>query len=444
MKQTRLIVAYLLTCLMPLTLCAQNGSNSPYSRFGLGMMADQSQPSNRGMGGVAYGLHSGTHVNALNPASYSAIDSLSFIFDMGLTLQFGKMSQGDDKITTRNTTLTNINAAFRLRKNLGMSLGFMPYTTIGYTYEVTKPFGTTTSGDQIIASNTTYSGNGGLQQLYMGIGWRPFKFLSVGMNASYVWGTYNHITYQTFSENSTTNNAYNSQNQYYNSQLRTYKLDFGIQSPISITSEDELTIGATYTLGHKIGGETSLLRYTSAGDTTSCVAKKAFDLPHTIGAGLAYRHQNKLMVAGDVTFTKWGTCNTPTPVKDKTTGEINLVPKADEYENSLKYAIGTEYIPDPRGTSHEYLKTMRYRAGFSYNTPYLKANDLEGPVEYRTSIGLGFPLQGRKLSGRSIINFSAEWLMRKPSNPGLIKENYVVFNIGLSFNERWFLKWKVN
>lgn len=64
-----------------------NGSNSPYSRFGLGSLKDQSQGFNKAMSGVALGFRDGNRINMQNPASYSAIDSLSFIFDVGLTLQ---------------------------------------------------------------------------------------------------------------------------------------------------------------------------------------------------------------------------------------------------------------------------------------------------------------------------------------------------------------------
>ena len=45
---------------------AQNGSNSSYSRFGLGTLAEQSQTFNRGMGGVAYGLRNGSRINMQN------------------------------------------------------------------------------------------------------------------------------------------------------------------------------------------------------------------------------------------------------------------------------------------------------------------------------------------------------------------------------------------
>lgn len=444
MKNKKQIIACLLLCLANISAMAQNGSNSSYSRFGLGLLADQSQTSNRGMGGVAYGLRDGARINAINPASYSCIDSLSFIFDTGVTLQAGHFSQGGNSVNARNTTLSNINAAVRLRKGLGMSLGFMPYTTIGYTYRAQQKVGNTSTGE-LISSKTAYSGNGGLQQLYMGFGWNPFANLNIGFNASYVWGSYEHLAYQTFDENGTQSSNYSSQNQVYSSDIRTYKLDFGVQYPIRLTKQDWLTVGASYSLGHKVGGETTLLRYTSVGDTLKVdgklpTAKKAFDLPHTIGGGLAWRHKNTLILAADYTFTKWADCRIPAIDGDPT----NYKGQKGAYTNSAKYAVGVEYVPNPKPQGHEYVKTIRYRAGFSYTSPYLRINGSDGPAEYRASIGLGLPLQARKLSGRSTINISAEWLNRKPTVSSMIKENYFIVNLGVTFNEKWFMKWKFN
>lgn len=445
MKNKKLIIACLLICIANVATHAQNGSNSSYSRFGLGLLADQSQTSNRGMGGVAIGLRDGTRINAINPASYSCIDSLSFIFDTGVTLQAGKFTQGGNSVNARNTTLSNINAAVRLHKGLGLSLGFMPYTTIGYTFKSHQKVGTTSTGE-LIKSNTAYSGNGGLQQLYMGLGWNPFANLNIGFNASYVWGSYEHLSYQSFDENGTQSSTYSSLNQVYSSEIRTYKLDFGVQYPIRLTNQDWLTIGATYSLGHKIGGKTTLLRYTSVGDTLKTdgklpTAKKAFDLPHTVGGGLAWRHKNTLLIAADYTYTKWADCRIPTIDNGDPT---NYTGQKGAYSDNAKYAVGIEYIPNPRPQGHEYVKTIRYRAGFSYTTPYLRVNGHDGPKEYRASVGFGLPLQARKLSGRSVINISAEWLNRHPSESYMIKENYFIVNLGVTFNERWFMKWKFN
>lgn len=429
---------------MPFSAQAQNGSNSSYSRFGLGTMADQSQTFNRGMGGVAYGLRNGSRVNMLNPASYSAIDSLSFLFDVGMSLQYGHLSIPGSSSNVRNTTLTNVNAGFRVSHNLGMSFGFVPYSTIGYTFEAENKVGNDYTSTQSITTKNNYSGNGGLHQLYIGAGWKPFAELSIGMNASLLWGSYNHQIAQTFFEgtSSTSSTSYSSQHQSYTADLTSYKLDFGIQYPIRLSRQDWVTLGATYSLGHSIGGDASLLRYTSAGDSTEVVAKKPFEMPHTFGGGLSWQHKNTLTVAADFTYEKWADCKAPVSSK-RSNGDISYEAQTGSYLNRSKYAVGIEYTPDPLAYK-SYMQTVRYRLGFNYSTPYLKVNGLNGPKEYRATVGLGLPLNTRRLSGRSMINVSAEWMQRRPSIPGMIKENYILVNLGISFNEKWFMKWKIN
>lgn len=49
------------------------------------------------MGGIAYGLRNGYQINASNPASYTAIDSLTFLFDAGMTLQNANFKDGNVK-----------------------------------------------------------------------------------------------------------------------------------------------------------------------------------------------------------------------------------------------------------------------------------------------------------------------------------------------------------
>lgn len=58
---------------------AQNNTNSPSTRYGYGELADRSFGAGRAMGGVGYSLRSSKQINPLNPASYTSIDSLTFI-----------------------------------------------------------------------------------------------------------------------------------------------------------------------------------------------------------------------------------------------------------------------------------------------------------------------------------------------------------------------------
>ena len=100
---------------------AQNGSNSPYSRYGFGTLNDRAQGFNKAMAGTALGFREATEINFQNPASYSATDSLSMLFDIGLTFQNANFKQGDLKKNAHNTTVDYLNMAFRAWRNVGMA-----------------------------------------------------------------------------------------------------------------------------------------------------------------------------------------------------------------------------------------------------------------------------------------------------------------------------------
>ena len=85
MKKKNIISVIL--AIMSLAANAQSGTNSPYSQYGFGVMSDQSLGYSRGMGGLSLGLRGNNIVNMLNPASYSDVDSLTMIFDLGLSGQ---------------------------------------------------------------------------------------------------------------------------------------------------------------------------------------------------------------------------------------------------------------------------------------------------------------------------------------------------------------------
>ena len=74
-------------CVACATSYAQSGTNSPYSQYGIGVLSENPGAQSRGMNGLGIGFHENNQVNFLNPASYSSIDSLSFIFDAGASAQ---------------------------------------------------------------------------------------------------------------------------------------------------------------------------------------------------------------------------------------------------------------------------------------------------------------------------------------------------------------------
>ena len=85
---------YLLSVLFLLIYCslsAQTIITSPYSRYGVGDLSANANAWNLAMGGTSIGLRSPYHVNINNPASYTAFDSTSFLFEGGAYFNYSQL-----------------------------------------------------------------------------------------------------------------------------------------------------------------------------------------------------------------------------------------------------------------------------------------------------------------------------------------------------------------
>ena len=75
------------------------------------------------MGGIAYGLRDKYQTNFANPASYTAVDSLTFIFDGAVSLQNTNLSNGTLKRNAKNSSFDYITMQFRASKWAAISFG---------------------------------------------------------------------------------------------------------------------------------------------------------------------------------------------------------------------------------------------------------------------------------------------------------------------------------
>lgn len=176
----KIIGTVLLASLYVAPAIAQSGTNSPYSQYGLGQLSEQTSGFNRGMNGLGLGFREHNQVNYINPASYSSIDSLTFIFDAGLSGQVTNFSENGQKKNANNADFEYAVAAFRASKHLGVSFGIIPFTNIGYNYSISGYL----NGDKSTTFTNTYNGSGGMHQIYLGAGWEFVKGLSIGANVS--------------------------------------------------------------------------------------------------------------------------------------------------------------------------------------------------------------------------------------------------------------------
>ena len=420
----RFLVSFLIAS-SAMTTFAQGGTNSPYSQFGLGEIAQQGGSQNRGMDGLGIAFHNGNQVNTANPASYAYVDSLTMLFDMGLSTSLTHFEENGVKKNARTGNFEYAVGSFRLLKNVGATFGVLPVTNVGYSYSNSEYL---TEANSAMA--TSYSGDGGLQKIFLGLGARLGQ-LSAGFNVGYLWGGYTHNIVLASST------SVNTLRKKYEADVSNYDLSFGLQYNLRLSKKDRLTVGATYGLGHKLSADATLdiinsNTSISKADTTHWVISDAFELPHTYGVGLAYSHLNTLTIGIDGTMQRWGNLEFPKETEDGYKLSSGML------KDAYKVTVGTEWTP--RYNSRRLIDRIKYRIGASYTTPYYNIGDIDGPKQYSVSAGFGIPIQNQ-INARSYLNISAQWVNQ--SVDGLLKENTFRINLGITFNERWFAKWKV-
>ena len=407
---------------------AQGGTNSPYSQFGIGALSDQSQSMSRGMNGVGYGLRQGNNVNTLNPASYSGVDSLTMLFDMGVSGQFTHYEEGKLKRNASLASFEYVVGSFRAWKNVGVSFGLLPYSSVGYEYS-------TSSRDQNLGQLTeSFTGSGGLHEVFLGFGWRLMKPLSIGVNAGYLWGSIDRSVLPDADATA------NSLRKNYSTSVSNYKLDIGAQWVQPIGRFDRLTLGAVVGLGHNLKNDAEMTivstnQLSNSSDTTALKLTDAFELPMSFGVGAAYQHAGKLTLAADFTLDKWGDVKFPTFTGNEYRLQSGLL------KDRMKISVGLDWLPNPSQMGGRFLEHVHYRLGAGYATPYYYINGKEGPKELSVSAGFGIPIVNMH-NNRSVLNISGQWV--RSSATDFLTENYFRINIGVTFNERWFMKWKVD
>lgn len=394
-----------------LTAHAQT-KESVYSRYGYGSLRDHATSAQRAMGGVGYAMQSGRQVNVMNPASYAAIDSLTFLFDMGFTLTYLDAKDGDVRASDFGGGLDYVTMQFPIGKIMGASVGLLPYTTTGYSF-----------GKEIDNGANTFEGEGGINILYAGFAIRPLvPGLSVGFNAGYMFGTTRYDNYVFTSTGST---ALFERVM----EVRDYYLQFGIQYGFNINKENRLSFGLTYSPEKSLHGKTYGLMYDKTSETEPEPENEMklggnYSVAASYGAGVAYTLRDRLTVEADLTYQPWKNVKyTALPGYDGAT-----------FDDRYKIALGAEYMINPRGN---WFQRVRMRAGAYYDRDYVMVVNKAGRNHVRKqglTFGFGLPAPASK----TLINLGFEFYSRRATPNPLVKENFFAITLGVNFNELWF------
>jgi long-subunit fatty acid transport protein len=455
---------------------AQNNTSSPYSIRAYGEVEDFNTAFTRALAGASNGIRNERSYSFSNPASLGYLKKT--VMDFGMRADYTKL-QGDSGIKTSNNgnfnyfslafpvfrksilieDSSNVDAEtqklkiYTEYKNIwNMAFGFSPYSSINVTY--TKLFDT--SYGKI---GNYYSRTGGLSRFLLSNAVNLTPNLSLGLNTSYIFGQSRAFdAYYLFDTGNT--RATISDN---NIKMKGFKFDLGIQGENqfklnysstvksdSITKKVQKQMPVRLVYGVTFSNETSLKynvfrqilnksNYYTNGEIDTVLNEEnktgKTNLPLSFSAGLSITFNNKWMICGDYRMEKWSSLKN------------NYF--SDVFTDSRQINIGFAYRPD---INVEYMNAgkanFEYRLGFRNLVSGYNFLDNQGNIsalnEYGINFGIGIPKlyldysEGKRVSTKSMINITGEYVMRGNTKNGMIKENLYRLTIGFTLSDIWF------
>jgi len=430
--QNKLIILFsILLFSLSFTANGQKLVNTPYARFNLGAIEPAGSFKSLGMGGIGMGLRDNNSFFINNPASYSSIDTNSFVFDFGLDASLNVLTDGESRYTSDDINFDHLIMGFPITKGWGVVTGVVPYTS-GYY----KLYDAVVKGDPdydpITGGSYSYhSGEGGFNNVFVGTGLNITKKLSVGVNMSVLFGMINRSYLVNFTDfynvfnNSATERL----------QINGINFDYGIQYAAPLKNNYYFNVGASFTTAKNYNTNYEILttRYTAYGnrDTVLYLTDSSTPtyIPGTFRIGIAFGKKNKFSAGFDFNSTKWSD---------------SKLPGLQGYAaDTRSYLFGAELIPD-KYSNYSFMKRMEYRVGAHIRDNYLIIDGAQ-LKEYGASFGIGIPMSRTLTKSNSLsrTNFYFDWTKKYgPSSSILPTENYYTIGISLNFYDFWFVKRK--
>lgn len=393
------------------TTIAQEGTTSPYSYYGIGLIKFRGTAENQSMGGLGVFADS-IHLNLQNPASYSGLRLINF--SVGGGHRAIKQKNDTESQSTSSTTLDYLAMGIPVGK-FGIGFGLLPYTSVGYDFYSDVPDGV-----------TQYAGKGGLNKAFFSLGYQITPELSLGIDGNYNFGKIENTAITQKSDLQYGTRIVN------RSTLSGFSVNIGALYKRMITESLELSGSLTYTPetnfnseNYRQTGSVSILPVGifTVDEREIDVADTDFTFPSqvTFGVGIS---KPKFWGLG-VEY-----------INQKTSNFTNRTLTIDKvsFKNASKVRLGGFYIPNYNAFGN-YFERVVYRAGARFEQTGLSV-DGHDINEFGISFGVGLPI-GRLFSNA---NIGFEIGRRGTTDFGLIQENFFNTFISFSLNDRWFEK----
>lgn len=429
---------FLLSVFLVMSVCvsAQDGtygSYSPYSIFGIGDISRQGTSFNKSMGGVGIATRNNRFINYMNPAALTARDSLSFMADFGLSQKNTIYRQGDLRSANNTFNIYDFMMSFPIWKSSAFVIGITPFSDVGYNFSHIEE-------DQDIigqTGNIEYDsyGNGSVYQIFLGAGATFWKNFSVGAEMIYYFGNVDKITNMNY-----TDPSYRSINSGSELSIRGVTGKFGVQYEQKLGGGVSMVVGATYKLGTNMKGYAVNYKYanqSSVSDTLNhrvdTLGKENIRIGDELGLGISVRGGDRWSAEFNYTRSDWRKTGLDSAPGFAVKGDMDFTTSV-----SQSFRAGFEITPN-RNDIRYYLRKCTYRAGVYYNQEYYKVNG-HNVNSIGITIGATLPVF-RWYNG---LTLGIDFGQRSSDKYDMIRERYVMFNIGFNIHDIWFQKPRYN
>ena len=424
-------IGFVIACLFISEAYAQDGSISPYSYFGLGDIRQAGTVENQMMGDI--GMYADSiHINLKNPAAYSKL-GVQGRDDFGITTYTAGISHREVRLESfteeQSSAVTNLDylaLALTLKKGWGVGFGLRPYSSGGYNFQELR-------GAEGFRVLDEYSGSGGLNQVYLSTGYEIFKNLSVGVTANYNFGKI-----ETLRTQSTENLQFGAKD-VRESRINGVDLNYALNytpaitqthtlfTSLRINTQANLSARNTQQIGSFSLVDNQDIEVIDVNLEARGLKDTGVKIPTTATLGIGYGNHMKWFVGAEYSF-------------QELEGLTNEFLEFDNltYKNASSFALGGFYTPN-RNSLESYFQRITYRAGLRLDQTGMVVNDTD-INNFGITFGVGLPL-GNNLSN---LNLGFELGRRGTTSADLIRESYVKINIGLSLNDQWFRKRRIN
>ena len=403
------IVTLLVVLMVVVCAWAQNATSSPSSRFGYGELNDNLPGAYRAMGGVGVGMRSNKAINPAQPASYTACDSMTFMFDIAGSFLYTNYGDAYGQNNKVNGNLEYVTLQFPIwRQHIAFSAGVTPYSAVGYSMAISDSI----HSDYYYTK--TYSGDGGFTQVYGGLSFNICDWVALGANVYYMFGEMNKYRSLTFTDASLTSTS-----QYERLKVNSLRMRYGMQL-FHTFGKHTIVLGSVFENKQRFSNSDYLLVETTTNDTVP-VSPEGFDLPMMYGVGVSYGYEGRLTLGIDYLCQDW-------------TNSLYFNTSDNSLRTRQRWALGVEYRHNPQ--SRNYAHQILWRLGLNYATAYSKYTTMP---EIGVSAGIGFPLR----TIGTVINTTFEYVHRGAMDGVMLGENSLRIVVNAAIAEHWFFKRKL-